>query len=74
MRLFKVSVAAMLVVYPPLIAGLPAEALTANQSMHQGHGRYTNSSGTRVTRPMMRYHRYHRYQRHHRVRSHRYRG
>lgn len=69
MRCFNISLAAMLVAVAALLAALPAEALTANQYDHQGHGRYTNSSGTRVMRPTMRHHRYHRH-----IRSHRHRG
>ena len=68
MRGLKMSLTAILAVLPALLAAVPAEALTARQYMHQGHGRYTNSSGTRVMRPMMRHHRPHH------VRSRRHRG
>ena len=52
---------------PVLLGSAPAKAITSHQYMAQGHGRYLNSSGSRMMRSG--FHRRHRSLRHHRHRG-----
>lgn len=63
MRILKVMAAAAVIVVPALLTAVPAEALTAKQYEHQGRGVYLNSTGSRKSYGMHRYHRA--YGRHH---------
>lgn len=66
MKIFRVLAAVALVAVPALLASAPADALTSRQYNAQGHGRYVNSSGTRMMRGYYhRFHRHHRFRRHH---------